>query len=191
MHPRRRVVLSALAALPILPVVSAGAQERQLELTPECPDNDGPTIAQTEGPFFTPEAPLKRDLAADVPEGEPILIGGFVLDTGCRPVPRTVVQVWHADARGRYDNEGYRLRGHQRTDARGLWWFSTIVPGLYPGRTRHYHVKVQRPDGSVLTTQLYFPGEPANRRDGIFDPRLAMRVSGAGADRLGRFDFVV
>lgn len=191
MHPHRRALLAALAAWPALPLVGARAQEPRLELTPECPDSDEPTVAQTEGPFFTPGAPFKHDLAADVPEGEPILIGGFVLDTRCRPVPRTAVQLWHADARGRYDNEGYRLRGHQLTDARGLWWFSTIVPGLYPGRTRHYHVKVQRPDGGVLTTQLYFPDEPANRRDRIFDPRLVMHVSGAGADRLGRFDFVV
>jgi protocatechuate 3,4-dioxygenase beta subunit len=58
---------------------------------------------------------------------------------------------------------------------------------LYPGRTPHIHVKVQRPRGEVLTTQLYFRGEPGNRSDGIFDPALVM----AGNRRNARFDFVL
>ena len=62
-----------------------------------------------------------------------------------------------------------------------------MVPGLYPGRTRHIHVKVQPRGGEVLTTQLYFPREARNRRDGIFDAALLMRVSGGRA----RYDFVV
>ena len=49
--------------------------------------------------------------------------------------------------------------------------FETIVPGKYPGRTRHYHVKVQAPGRSILTTQLYFPGEPGNDGDRIFEFR--------------------
>jgi protocatechuate 3,4-dioxygenase beta subunit len=62
-----------------------------------------------------------------------------------------------------------------------------VKPGRYTGRTRHIHVKVQRPDGEVLTTQLYFPDEPQNESDGIFDEALVMDVSGARA----RYDFVL
>jgi protocatechuate 3,4-dioxygenase beta subunit len=62
------------------------------------------------------------------------------------------------------------------------------VPALYPGRTRHYHVKVQPKGGRILTTQLYFPNEPANRRDGIYRPELEMKTSGKEE---GAFDFVV
>jgi protocatechuate 3,4-dioxygenase beta subunit len=51
------------------------------------------------------------------------------------------------------------------------------VPGLYPGRTRHIHVKVQAPGGPVLTTQQYFPNEPRNARDSIYRPELEMAIT--------------
>ena len=56
-----------------------------LELTPECGKGGEPTMAQTEGPYFKPDAPLKRDLAVDAPNGERITLAGFVLDVGCQP----------------------------------------------------------------------------------------------------------
>ena len=71
-----------------------------------------------------------------------------------------------------YDNEGYTFRGHQFADDEGRFTLETIVPGIYPGRTRHIHVRVQAPDQPILTTQLYFPGESGNQGDGIFDPAL-------------------
>jgi protocatechuate 3,4-dioxygenase beta subunit len=162
-----------------------------LDLTPDCHDGDDHTIAQTEGPYFKPNAPLKQNLAADAPRGEKMAIGGFVLDTACRPLSKTIVQVWHADETGAYDTAGYRLRGYQFTDRDGRWWFSTIVPAAYSGRTRHYHVKVQKPGGRILTTQLYFPDEPLNGRDSLFDRRLVLRLGDSDDGRLGRFDFVV
>ena len=63
-----------------------------------------------------------------------------------------------------------------------------VKPGLYPGRTRHFHVKVRPPGGEVLTTQLYFPGEPANQADGIYRSELEMTVSDKGD---ASFTFVV
>jgi hypothetical protein len=105
--------------------------------------------------------------------------------------PRALLDFWQADANGDYDNEGYRLRGHQFSDRRGRYGLETIVPALYPGRTRHIHVKAQRPGGEVLTTQLYFPGEPGNRDDPIFDAALLMDVRPAGAARRATFNFVL
>ena len=67
----------------------------------------------------------------------------------------------------------------------------SILPALYPGRTRHYHIKVQAPERPVLTTQLYFPDEPANRRDGLFRRDLAMRITEAPDGLAARFDFVL
>jgi protocatechuate 3,4-dioxygenase beta subunit len=64
------------------------------------------------------------------------------------------------------------------------------MPARYPGRTPHIHVKVQAANRPVLTTQLYFPNEPANARDGLFRPELVMRMAG-GSPRQGRFDFVL
>ena len=65
------------------------------------------------------------------------------------------------------------------------------MPGLYPGRTRHIHVKVQRPHGRIVTTQLYFPGEPRNRTDSIFDGSLLMAIRRVGAGRRAHFRFVL
>lgn len=111
--------------------------------------------------------------------GVPVTLTGTVLTRSCRPVPNALVDVWHADDTGRYDLDGYRLRGHQFTDAAGRYSFETIVPGLYPGRTRHFHVRYQAANRPVLTTQLYFPDEPANQRDRLYRPELLVRVVGA------------
>jgi protocatechuate 3,4-dioxygenase beta subunit len=195
MASTRRDIIATLLTSPALAMfgtnLAVGQPGPGLEFTPDCHDGDERTVAQTEGPYFKPNAPMKRDLAADAPGGERMLIGGLVLDPACRPVPKALVQVWHADASGAYDNTGFRLRGYQYADESGRWWFSTIVPGAYVGRTRHYHIKVQKPGGRVLTTQLYFPREPLNARDGLFNRKLVMRISDSDDGRLGRFDFVV
>jgi protocatechuate 3,4-dioxygenase beta subunit len=86
---------------------------------------------------------------------------------------------------------GFKLRGHQFTDANGRYRLETIVPGLYPGRTRHFHVKVQAPHGRVLTTQLYFPGEPRNRRDFLYRPDLLMELKEADGAKRGGFHFLL
>lgn len=191
---RRRFLASflALLALPALAprAFAQGNPPAQLSLTPACGDAE-PTLAQTEGPFFTPDTPLKRDFAVDAPGGQKITVAGYVLTQDCRPVADALVELWHADDDGEYDNDGFRLRGHQFADAQGRWWFETVVPGLYPGRTRHFHVKVQRPGGASLTTQLYFPGEEANQRDFIFDPALLLDIAQAPDGHYARFDFVV
>jgi protocatechuate 3,4-dioxygenase beta subunit len=145
------------------------------------------TPRQTEGPFFTPNSPMRNSLVEAVSKGPRFLLEGRVLDAQCQPVANALVDLWHADEQGEYDNRGYRYRGHQFTDAEGRYRFETIVPALYPGRTRHFHVKVQPRGGRLLTTQLYWPGEPANRRDGIYRPELEMKV----ARDEGAFEFVV
>ncbi len=195
MSLRRRDILSAfLAAPPLLALGTAGARAQSappLEPTPECVDKGSLTIAQTEGPYFKPQSPLRHAIAADAPGAQPITLAGFVLDTNCKPVPRALVELWHADAKGAYDNAGYRFRGHVFADEGGRWWFTTIVPGVYPGRTRHYHVKVQRPSGRTLTTQLYFPDEAQNRTDFLFDRRLLLKPSRAADGAFVRYDFIV
>jgi protocatechuate 3,4-dioxygenase beta subunit len=119
--------------------------------------------------------------------GDRLLVAGLVLGTDCKPVGRALLDFWQADGDGEYDLDGFRLRGHQFTDSRGRFRLETVVPGLYPGRTRHIHVKAQRPNGQPLTTQLYFEGEAQNDSDGIFDPALVM----SGSGRSLRFDFVL
>lgn len=159
--------------------------------TPACPEG-GPTPPQIEGPYFTPQSPERPSLVEAGLAGRRLVFEGQVLSRACAPVARALVDLWQADDAGAYDNTGFRLRGHQFADAGGRFRFETIVPGFYPGRTRHLHLKVQAPGGPVLTTQLYFPGEAANARDGYFVPELLLAVTAAGPDQqTGRFTFVI
>jgi protocatechuate 3,4-dioxygenase beta subunit len=175
---RRRFVAGALTASLaglVLPVLSS---RTSAQVTPACDDGDEPTPRQTEGPYFTPNSPERSTLREAGMAGTPITLAGFVLTRSCRPVEGALVELWHADDAGQYDNLGYRLRGHQFTGAEGRYAFETIAPGLYPGRTRHFHLKFQAPNEPVLTTQFYFPGEPGNESDRVFDPALLLETSG-------------
>lgn len=160
-------------------------------LTPLCDDGDDPTPPQMEGPYFKPSSPRRTSLLEPGMTGTRLSVTGYVFGLGCQPVANVLLDFWQADANGAYDNVGYRLRGHQFTTAQGSFTLSTIVPGLYPGRTRHVHVKVQAPGRPVLTTQLYFPGEPGNNSDPIYDQRLLMAVRTVGGARQAEFDFVL
>lgn len=195
MRSTRRSLLTAFLSLPLLEAAkrNAFAQDTapELPLTPACEDTGSLTPEREAGPFFKPNTPFNRELFPASPGGERITVAGFVFDNRCRPLPGSLVEIWHADEHGDYDRDGFRLRGHQFADDHGRWWFHTIVPALYPGRTRHFHFKVQRPGGRVLTTQLYFPGEPGNAGDRIFDASLLLDMQGAGDGSFGRFDFVV
>lgn len=162
-----------------------------LPATPACGDDDEPTIEQTEGPFFTTNSPERTSLLEGGIQGVYMLLSGQVLGTDCQPIAGALLDFWHADANGAYDNVGYRLRGHQFADGEGRYQLETIMPGLYTGRTRHFHVKVQRPNGAVLTTQLYFPDEANNATDGIFDERLLMEMLPAESGVHGQFNFVL
>ena len=166
----RRAILVAGAALPL----QALAQACRV------------TIRQTEGPFFKPRSPERRNLLDGATAT--LIVAGRVLARDCKPVAHALLDFWHADERGEYDNSGFRFRGHQFTDAEGRYRLETIVPAEYPGRTRHIHVRVQAQGGPILATQIYFPNEPANARDGLFREDLVVRRSA----KLGvvTFDFV-
>jgi protocatechuate 3,4-dioxygenase beta subunit len=160
--------------------------------TPVCgDDDDDPTLAQTEGPYYTPNTPERTSLLEPGITGTKLLLTGSVLSTSCAPIANALIDFWHCDDSGVYDNVGYKLRGHQFTDSSGRYTLETIVPGIYPGRTRHIHVKVQSAYGPVLTTQLYFPDEPQNNSDGIYNPALNMTIQDAAEGKTAAFDFVL
>lgn len=193
MPTRRDLVGSTLAAsilAGLVPPRLALAQSGELPATPACGDDPAPTRAQTEGPYFLPSSPRRTDFRGDG-AGPALVLSGFVLTRRCEPVANALVDLWHADAQGEYDVKGYKFRGHAFTDDRGRYQFVTVTPGLYPGRTRHFHVKVQPRGGRILTTQLYFAGDPGNARDFLYNRALDMQVrTGAGTTQ-ARFDFVV
>jgi protocatechuate 3,4-dioxygenase beta subunit len=185
----RRNFLGASAAFVVGAVSRAQAQTGPRP-TPACGEH-GPTPAQTPGPYFKPQSPLRTSLLDPGMPGTKIVVEGTVLTSDCKPVSRALLDFWQADARGEYDNAGFRLRGHQFTDDAGRYRLETVVPGIYPGRTRHFHVNVQAPGRPVLTTQLYFPGEPLNQRDGIFDRDLVMQIRDASDAKLARYVFIL
>ncbi|GAA2892717.1 dioxygenase family protein [Nonomuraea rubra] len=193
---RKTLFKAALIATPV-PLLAAQvpALARQtaetggpLTPTPYCDDGDDPTIPQTEGPYFKPNSPQRTVLPG---AGTPLTVSGYVFGLACQPLANVLLDFWQADNSGAYDNITYNFRGHQYTNAQGAFKLTTIVPGLYPGRTRHLHVKAQAPGRPILTTQLYFPGEPRNNTDTIFDPRLLMTVRTVGTGREATFDFVL
>jgi protocatechuate 3,4-dioxygenase beta subunit len=190
---RRRLLALGLALPPLAALAGSDLFAGELlAATPAIADDDDPTPAQTEGPYFTPNSPLRRSILPAVVAGIRLTLTGRVLTTAGRPIARALVDFWQANAAGAYDNSGFRFRGHQFTDANGRYALTTVVPGLYPGRTKHIHVKVQPRGGSILTTQLYFPGVARNRSDSIFQSELLVRNwRKVGSRRAARFDFVL
>ena len=204
----RRTVQKAALALPA-PLLAAALSNRSagialaqpaaatstpaLAPTPACEDGDDleATAPQSEGPFYTPDTPRRTSLLEPGMSGARLRVSGYVYDTACRPVPGALLDFWHCDDAGVYDNAGYRLRGHQFAGDEGQFTLETILPGLYTGRTRHIHVRAQAPNQPVLTTQLYFPDEPANAADGIFDPALVMDLEDDADGYLAFFTFVL
>jgi protocatechuate 3,4-dioxygenase beta subunit len=172
------------------PATTTAPTATTLAPTPECADDDDVTPAQTEGPYFKASSPERADIRGAA-AGTKLLLTGTVLTTDCKPVARALVDFWQADGAGNYDNSGFSFRGHQFTDAQGRYRLDTVLPGLYTGRTRHIHVKVQAPGGRILTTQLYFPGEARNASDGIYNRELLLDVTDVADGRNGTFTFVL
>ena len=170
---------------------SGPAADRHLELDPPLACTAG-TRAQTEGPFYTPTTPHRANLQEPDSSGQPLVLEGLVLSPDCRPIVGAVIDIWHCDEHGRYDNVNFRYRGHQFTDTAGAFRFKTIRPGHYPGRTPHIHVKVQGDATRLLTTQLYFPDlQDTNAKDWIFRDDLMLRLDPISGGSRGRFDFVL
>jgi protocatechuate 3,4-dioxygenase beta subunit len=155
------------------------------------PDCSALTTAQTEGPYYTPNTPERNDLLEEGMPGTRLIVVGYVLDQGCRPLPGAWLDFWQADANGDYDNSGFTLRGHQFTDEQGRYHLQTVLPGEYPGRTPHIHVKVQPAGGQIQTSQLYFPDSPGNASDRIFDPTLIVQIEIRPDYILAYFNFAV
>ena len=145
----------------------------------------------TEGPYFSANSPERISLFEEGMAGTKLVITGYAYSTDCQPVANALLDYWQADSNGVYDNSGYTLRGHQFTDANGRYELTTVVPGIYPGRTEHIHLKLQAPNGRLITSQLFFPESTQNETDGIFDQGLLLAIQKSNEGLLGQFNFVV
>jgi protocatechuate 3,4-dioxygenase beta subunit len=149
------------------------------------------TLSEITGPLYGHErvGPHDHDLTrqhAGPPQGERIIVAGHVLDEDGRPVPDTLVELWQANAAGRYRHErdqhdapldpNFTGAGRAATDAEGRYRFVTIRPGAYPWRNHpnawrpaHLHFSLFGPSFLTrLVTQMYFPGDPLLPLDPIF-----------------------
>ena len=150
------------------------------------------TLSEITGPSFGPDllSPTCHDLTRqhkEEPLGERIIVGGRVLDEDDRPLANTLVEIWQANAAGRYLHEvdqhnapldpNFTGCGQAMTDAEGRYRFVTIRPGEYPWRNHynawrpaHIHFSVFGPAFAArLVTQMYFPGDPLLAVDPIFN----------------------
>jgi catechol 1,2-dioxygenase len=160
------------------------------------------TEANIEGPYYRAGAPFRQNLVDASTLGTALVIEGRVLSLDCRsPLSDAVLDVWHADSLGHYDNDGtlppeiVRLRGKVRCAANGAFSVSTIVPGRYlNGRTyrpAHLHVKLSANGHRPLTTQLYFPGDPYNDVDPFIKRSLILDMANGPRGSVGHYDFVL
>jgi protocatechuate 3,4-dioxygenase beta subunit len=143
------------------------------------------TPAQTEGPFYPNKLPLDTDndllivndtITAAV--GEITHLSGRILDAKGDPIKNAAVEIWQVDHEGAYLHSGssnaekrdshFQGFGRFTTGSTGEYYFRTIKPVPYPGRTPHIHFKIRRGSKELLTTQCYIKGDPNNNRDGIY-----------------------
>ena len=195
--PNRRSILAGAVGLAVTTPLQAAV------LTPR----------QTAGPFYPEAIPADSDMdltqfAGGKAQGDVIEVTGAVMNEKGAPLPGTVVELWQANAFGRYHHSGddnpeprdphFQGFGAVAADKDGAYRFRTVLPGLYPGRTRHIHFRLVREGRQALVTQMYFPGEKDNGRDGLFrwlgskeaQAAATARLTGGDKTKL-EFDFVL
>jgi len=143
---------SFIGSMLLLPLLKVFGKSRS-PLSEECK-----TQADQEGPYYKGGAPLRTIIER---EGEPLTIQGVIVKASdcSTPVSGAVVDIWHCDSKGRYDNEGFKCRGVVKSGKNGKYAFTTIFPPSYGSRPRHIHIKVRADGFSELTSQIYFKGD--------------------------------
>lgn len=167
-----------------------------LDATPECAETED----NLEGPFYKAGAPFRSVLVDLATLGTRLQISGRVLGQRCLPLAGALLDFWQADWRedetGRYDNAGYTLRGRMKADGQGRFRLETIIPGRYLNgntfRPAHIHVKASASGHVLLTTQLYFAGDPFNDSDPFIEAPLIMTTTKLpDLSESAHFDFVL
>ena len=140
---------------------------------------------QGEGPFYPDRIPedtdndlVKKGYDSVDAGGKILILKGMLVNTNSQPVKGVSIEIWQTDKNGVYLHTGSFARdimdknfqgfGRTMTDMNGRFFFRTIVPIEYPGRTPHIHMKLWKEGKNVLTTQLYIHGHPQNKKDFLF-----------------------
>lgn len=143
------------------------------------------TPRQTEGPFYPNKLPLDTDNDLLIVNdsitqavGEITHLSGRILDANGEPIRNALVEIWQCDHNGAYihtkdphhSKHDGNFQGYGRflTGSSGEYYFRTIKPVAYTGRTPHIHYKLGRKGKELLTTQCYIKGDPGNAKDGVY-----------------------
>jgi protocatechuate 3,4-dioxygenase beta subunit len=184
-----------------------------LAATPALADARPPTPAMTEGPFYPRSLPKDSDADLTLIDGHsrrasgtPLDVTGLVVDRSGRPRAGARIEIWQCDASGQYHHVGlpeagldpdFQGFGAVTTDAQGRYFFRTIKPVPYPGRTPHIHFTVLEGGKRRLTSQLFVEGEAGNERDVLYrelgrDAGLVtMKLTQVGEGLAGKIDIVL
>jgi protocatechuate 3,4-dioxygenase beta subunit len=174
--PSRRHFLGSMTAILAASYATPGLYAELLK----------PTARTTEGPFYPDHLPLDTDNDLLVLNdsitpalGQITHLSGKILDIKGEPVRNAFIEIWQVDAKGAYihsqsagrseHDSNFQGYGRFLTNSKGEYYFRTIKPVPYPGRTPHIHVAVSRNGQRLLTTQILFNGEKQNERDGVFN----------------------
>jgi len=169
LHANRRLFLGTLGAAFL---AAPGLFAEYLAATPEL----------TEGPYYPDHLPLDTDNDLVIINnsitpavGQITHLSGRVLDSGGSPIKDAVVEIWQSDPHGAYIHsrspnkaaldKNFQGFGKFQTASTGEYRFRTVKPGFYDGRTLHIHFKVKKGGRELLTSQIFFRGEPQNAND--------------------------
>jgi catechol 1,2-dioxygenase len=174
------------------------------------PEKAAPTEDNILGPFYRSGAPFRAKITPPLEAGTVLVISGRVwgFDTK-KPLAQAVIDIWQANAQGRYDNDDpknppakdvFRNRARLITDETGYYEFETIHPAPYKigpdsWRPSHIHYLVRASGYKMLVTQLYFKGDPHNKTDEFIKDSLIVEVReqqvGKASYQTGTFDIVL
>lgn len=177
---------------------------------PAPPQHWGLTEDNIIGPFYRAGAPFRAKITPPLEKGTVLLISGRVWGFDTRkPLAGAVLDVWQANAEGRYDNDDpasrpapdvFKNRARLVTDETGYYEFETVHPAPYMigkgmWRPSHIHYLVRAPGYKSLVTQLYFKGDPHNKTDEFIKDSLVIELrrekAGGGTYEAGVFDIVL
>jgi protocatechuate 3,4-dioxygenase beta subunit len=173
MDRKKFLVTASLAAFSVSACANVKMNGESGKMKEPEEEGEGEFVAQCAttsdilGPFYRANAPVRTDLTFEGLAGSVVEIKGRVLAEDCiSPVKDALVEIWHCNTEGEYDNETdqYLHRGVQTTTTTGEYSFETILPGKYLNgklyRPAHIHFRITSPSSKELVSQIYFLGDP-------------------------------